>query len=158
MNQQSHTVIPQVHSLIDRIIEEESEEYLHLEESMRTACMLKNREIIYEALSEYQRKGNFVRIYPSRQSNIYDQFFQGNRPLNKLLHKVLFSDRILKQGFHAIPKSLTNSNCTSNTHLNHEDSKSHLIQAKNRRLPINNHHHKDQHNRSQLSTNDNTNV
>ena len=39
-----------------------------------------------------------MRIYPSRQSSTYDQFFQGPRPLNKLLHKVLYSDKVLKAG------------------------------------------------------------
>ena len=61
--------------------------------------MLKQREIILESLSEYSRKGNFVRIYPSKNSNLYDQFFQGARPMNKLLHKVLYSDRVLKYGY-----------------------------------------------------------
>jgi len=65
---------------------------------MRAACMLKHREVIYEALGEYQRRGNFVRIFPSKQSHIYDQFFLGSRPLNKLLHKVLYSDKVLRIG------------------------------------------------------------
>jgi hypothetical protein len=60
------------------------------------ACLLKHREIVAETVEEYCKRGNFVRIYPSKQSNMYDKFFAAPRPLNKLLHKVLFSDKILK--------------------------------------------------------------
>ena len=49
-----------------------------------------------EAVGEYCRKGNFVRIFPSKNSYSYEQYFQGNRPLNRLLYKVLFGEKILK--------------------------------------------------------------
>jgi transcriptional/translational regulatory protein YebC/TACO1 len=101
---QNHQVTPQVHQLIDRLIEEESRDLAEHEETIRSACMLKHREVIYEAMAEYQRKGNFVRIYPSRQSHIYDQFFQSNRPINKILHRVLFSDKIMKLKGYSIVK------------------------------------------------------
>ena len=34
--------------------------------------MPKHRELVREALLEYQRKGNFVRVYPARGSDLYD--------------------------------------------------------------------------------------
>lgn len=69
-----------------------------MEDSLRAACMVKYRDIIQETMSEYTRKGSFVRIYPSKNSYLYDQFFQGPRPLNKILYKVLYSDKVLNIG------------------------------------------------------------
>lgn len=50
-------------------------------------------------MSEYSRRGNFVRIYPSKNSNIYDQYFNGTRPLNKLLYKVLYSNKLMPMSY-----------------------------------------------------------
>lgn len=36
---------------------------------------MKHREVVAEAIAEYINRGNFVRIYPSKTSNIYDRFF-----------------------------------------------------------------------------------
>jgi hypothetical protein len=58
---------------------------------LRQTALLKYREIITDTLGEYSRKGNFVRIYPAKNSYRYDQFFQGQRPLNKMLYRVLYS-------------------------------------------------------------------
>jgi len=55
----------------------------------------KIREIIKETLQENVRKSNFVRIYPSFNSDHYDQFFQQPRPNNRMLHKYLYSDEII---------------------------------------------------------------
>ena len=60
--------------------------------------MVKYKDIIQETMSEYSRKGSFVRIYPSKNSYIYDQYFAGPRPMNKLLYKVLYSDKLLPLG------------------------------------------------------------
>jgi hypothetical protein len=39
---------------------------------MKRAANLKYREYIRETLLEYQRRGNFVRIYPAKGCEIYD--------------------------------------------------------------------------------------
>lgn len=62
---------------------------------MKRASMLKFRDIIHETVSEFQRKSNFVRIYPSKNCKMYDKFFSGARPLNKIIYKVLFTSEIL---------------------------------------------------------------
>ena len=49
-----------------------------------------------EAVGEYCRRGNYVRIYPSKNSQMYDSYFGGTRPINRILYKVLFGDKILK--------------------------------------------------------------
>lgn len=37
-----------------------------------------------------------LRIYPARNSDMYDPFFQHQRPYNKVVYKVLYGDEILK--------------------------------------------------------------
>ena len=56
---------------------------------------MKHREIVSETIAEYSRRGNYVRIYPSKNCFKYDQYFQGTRPLNKALYKLLYTDKSL---------------------------------------------------------------
>ena len=63
---------------------------------MKKASNLKFKEYLKETVLENQRKGYFVRIYPSRGSDMYDPFFQHPRPYNKVIQKVLYSDEVLK--------------------------------------------------------------
>ena len=48
-----------------------------------------------ESLAEYERRGNFVRIYPAPGTDMYDCFFAHPRPFNRFLYKVLYSDEII---------------------------------------------------------------
>jgi hypothetical protein len=63
---------------------------------MKKALNCKYREYVRETAAEYQRRGNFIRIYPAKNSDIYDQFFSGPRPYNKAVYKALFTDEVLK--------------------------------------------------------------
>jgi hypothetical protein len=46
---------------------------------------------------EYENKGDFVRIYPARNSKMYDRFFSsGKTGLNKIIYKVLFTSDVLE--------------------------------------------------------------
>ena len=65
---------------------------------MKACAQLKFRDIISETVSEFSRKGNFVRIFPARNSKLYDKYFGGQKPLNKIIYKVLFSNEILPMG------------------------------------------------------------
>ena len=49
-----------------------------------------------ESLAEYERRGNFVRIYPAPGTDMYDCFFAHPRPFNRFLYKVLYSDEIIQ--------------------------------------------------------------
>lgn len=55
----------------------------------------KVRDTLKETLIENARKSNFIRIYPTRSSDIYDRFFAQTKPQNALLHKLLFTDEIV---------------------------------------------------------------
>ena len=44
---------------------------------------------------------NFCRIYPSRNSKLYDKYFSIHKPLNKILYKVFYTNDILPYIRHA---------------------------------------------------------
>lgn len=56
---------------------------------------LKNRALIRDTLTEDFRKGNFIRIYPSKNSNIYDKYFITPRVSHKIVYKYLFTDEVI---------------------------------------------------------------
>jgi len=43
-----------------------------LEEVLKDGAILKHRDLVSEAAGEYQRRGNFVRIFPAKNSCKYD--------------------------------------------------------------------------------------
>ena len=61
--------------MIDKLIYERVAEIGHLSEGLKNGASLKNKDLIIETLAEFERRGNYVRIYPSCNSNLYDQFF-----------------------------------------------------------------------------------
>jgi len=65
-------------------------------EPLKKAAGLRYKEYIRESVAEFQRRGHFIRIYPAKNSDIYDQYFMSPRPYNKVLYKVLFTDEILR--------------------------------------------------------------
>jgi hypothetical protein len=89
---------PNLNHIIDRVIDTYPEEFGHLDEAIRKTSCLKFRDIVYETVLEYNRRGEFVRIFPSKSSKMYEKYFSGvfgTRMLNRLLHKVLFTSEIL---------------------------------------------------------------
>ena len=63
---------------------------------MRRAHQLRYREYIRETVAEYQRRGNYIRIYPAKGCDQYDHLFQGQRPYNKAVYRALFSDEVIR--------------------------------------------------------------
>lgn len=95
---QSYILNPQVSQIIERISEEHPEEFGNYEEALKRSCMLKFRDYLYETVYEYNRRGDFVRIFPCKGSKPYERFFCGafgTRMLNRLVHKALFSSEVL---------------------------------------------------------------
>ena len=62
---------------------------------MKKAVSSKYREYVRETLAEYQRRGNYVRIYPAKGSDIYDSYFMGPRPYNKAVYKLFLEMKCL---------------------------------------------------------------
>jgi len=44
---------------------------------MKTCSQLRFRDIIAETVHEFNRMENFCRIYPARNSKLYDKYFSG---------------------------------------------------------------------------------
>lgn len=65
---------------------------------MRRAANCRFREYIRETAAEYQRRGNYIRIYPAKGCDMYDNLFQGPRPYNRAVYKALFTDEVVKTG------------------------------------------------------------
>lgn len=55
----------------------------------------KHREIIIETILENQRRGNFVRIYPTKNSDFYDCFLSQNKTNQQTLYQFLYSEVFL---------------------------------------------------------------
>ena len=53
------------------------------------------KEIIKDTTVENFRKGSFIRIYPTKSSNVYDQYFKDIKPLNCKVHRLLFDKPIV---------------------------------------------------------------
>ena len=82
-------------SLIDQLVSSKHDQIGELGDGLKKAAVFRNKDIISETLLENERIGHYVRIYPAKNSNMYDQFFSGPRPLNKLVYKMLFSNEVL---------------------------------------------------------------
>ena len=89
---------PQVNQIVDRIVEEFPDQFASFEETIRKGCLLKFRDVLYETVQEYNRCGEFIRIFPCKGSKPYEKYFSGvfgTRMLNRILHKVLFTNELL---------------------------------------------------------------
>jgi hypothetical protein len=62
-----------------KMIESSKNEYV---EPMKKLLQYSRRDIINEVCEEFENRGNFIRIFPTKNSNIYDKFFTGQRPMN----------------------------------------------------------------------------
>ena len=59
---------------------------------------LRFRDLIADSVAEFNRCKNFCRIYPARNSRLYDKYFNANKSLTKILYKVLHSPEIIPYG------------------------------------------------------------
>jgi len=59
--------------LIEKYITENPQEYMTpIHEGMRKAVSLRHRDLVRETTLEYTKRGNYIRIYPAKNSDIYD--------------------------------------------------------------------------------------
>jgi tubulin polyglutamylase TTLL5 len=77
----------------DRIVKSHSSSYKNTAENRPNRNSAKKiQEILKESIEEYQRRAGFLRIYPCRGGEFYDQFFRSPKYLNKVMHTVLFDE------------------------------------------------------------------
>ena len=100
-NQAQDAPSQQLSQTLERMQQENPDQNL---EPLKRAANCKYREYIRETLAEYQRRGNYIRIYPAKGSDMYDPYFNSARPFNKAVYKALFADEVLKGT--SIPKAL----------------------------------------------------
>lgn len=56
---------------------------------------VKTLQVIKDTIEEDLWKGSYLRIYPSKTSDIYDDIFHTQKSLNKLVYKYLFTNEII---------------------------------------------------------------
>lgn len=66
---------------------------------MQKAQKCNYRDYIRETAQEYQRRGNFIRIYPTKRSANYDQFFEQFRSYNHAVYNALYTDQIIPKSY-----------------------------------------------------------
>lgn len=86
---------PQVEFLIDKLAAQYEDEYLEIADTLKLCSQMRFRELIAETVHEFSRMENFCRIFPARNSKLYDKFFSGHKPLNKIIYKVFYTNEIL---------------------------------------------------------------
>ena len=77
---------------------------------MKSCAQLRFRDLISETVHEFTRMENFCRIYPARNSKLYDKYFSGQKPLNKIIYKVFYTNEVIpyeksriEQSAHPVP-------------------------------------------------------
>ena len=63
-------------------------------ELFKKSAVLKYRDILVETCKEYQRRGEFVRIYPAKNSKIYEKYFS-RHSVSKIVYKALFGPELI---------------------------------------------------------------
>lgn len=79
-------LLEQIHILL-----EQEPEYLDREGILKKLATTKYKEVLREVLAESSRSHNFIRIYPQKSTNAYDSLFQQQRPMNRYIYKMLFT-------------------------------------------------------------------
>ena len=116
----AHSTRSFLNTITSQQLSQELVRYLEADPSLRgnkelikKLVPLKYKEILRECIDEYQRKGNFIRIYPSKGSDSYDKFFKGYRPYNNFLYKWLFTEELIPEVIeepYTIPKTMSTAN------------------------------------------------
>mmetsp|Transcript_14596 Transcript_14596/g.19758 ORF Transcript_14596/g.19758 Transcript_14596/m.19758 type:complete len:91 (+) Transcript_14596:793-1065(+) len=86
--------------MLENIVEAFPDLYEHGEllDSLIRCSSLKFRGLIADTVTEFQRMNNFCRIFPARNSKLYDKYFSMSKQLSKIIYKVLHSPEIISFG------------------------------------------------------------
>eukprot|EP00826_Nyctotherus_ovalis_P066203 TRINITY_DN9766_c0_g1_i7.p1 TRINITY_DN9766_c0_g1~~TRINITY_DN9766_c0_g1_i7.p1 ORF type:complete len:279 (-),score=64.37 TRINITY_DN9766_c0_g1_i7:50-886(-) len=58
----------------------------------------RERDILLDTLEEDKRRGNFIRIFPSQGSSIYNNYFEATRNSNRFVYQCLYGKLIFNEG------------------------------------------------------------
>mmetsp|Transcript_8125 Transcript_8125/g.7710 ORF Transcript_8125/g.7710 Transcript_8125/m.7710 type:complete len:92 (+) Transcript_8125:115-390(+) len=56
---------------------------------------MKNKDIVKQTLEEVNRSGEFIRLYPSKNSDKYNKYFSSKRSQNIFIYKILYTEDVL---------------------------------------------------------------
>jgi hypothetical protein len=102
-----YTVTDQALKLFDQYVKESCHSLPSpIRDAIKKAFAFRYRDTVHDTTQEYLRKGNFVRIYPSPNSDIYDQYFSSPRPYNYIVYKALFSDELIETNIPSTIKAI----------------------------------------------------
>ena len=76
---------------------------------------LKFKETLKNTLDENSRRGNFIRIYPAKGTDIYDKYFKSIRPYNVFVYKCLYTDEIIPMGYNEPIREISSINALKMT-------------------------------------------
>ena len=76
---------------------------------------LKFKETLKNTLEENSRRGNFIRIYPAKGTDIYDKYFKSIRPYNVFVYKCLYTDEIIPMGYNEPIREISSINALKMT-------------------------------------------
>jgi len=85
------TINPAVTNVLEQIVDLHPYIYENGEllDALKNCTALRFRDLICETVAEFNRMSNFCRIYPARNSKLYDKYFSGNKALTKIMYKAL---------------------------------------------------------------------
>lgn len=84
----------------------------------------KFREELKDTLMEYSRRGNFVRIYPSQGSDIYDKYFVKAKYVNTFIYNSLYGEALTSRAsFNSFKLNEDETGGSDIIHLNSAGSK-----------------------------------
>lgn len=94
------SINPTVTNVLEQIVDMHPEIYENCEllDALKNCTALRFRDLISETVAEFNRMSNFSRIYPARNSKLYDKYFSGNKALTKVMYKALNSSEIVPFG------------------------------------------------------------
>lgn len=56
----------------------------------------KHKDVLFETLLEDERRGGYIRIFPAKGTDVYEQYFIAQHQFNKSLYRYLYSKDLFK--------------------------------------------------------------
>ena len=104
--------------IVDSKLNSEINRYIDYNNSLReyssflkSYISLRCKDMLIDTLEEYSRIEDFIRIYPSKETNYYNKFFSGKRTSNILIYKLLYTEDLISLKQQELPLIPSIDNC-----------------------------------------------
>ncbi|CAI2370039.1 unnamed protein product [Moneuplotes crassus] len=107
---------------------------------LKNYLKMKNKDIVKQTLEEVNRSGEFIRLYPSKNSDKYNKYFSAKRSQNIFIYKILYTEDVLPleaETYHEdLPLTPEKKECIAKTNLESKASPKikinrHMLSSKN---------------------------